>query len=412
MNKQRVATRAPILGMLIVAAITVLAACGSEEPTPTPESVPAPTAAGDGQVASGDQEPWEAEWAALIAAAQAEGELMIVGGSATIEFRPAFRVFQDKFGIRVISSGGSSSEIINRILAERAAGRYTIDHFISGSGTSFRLIEAGVLAPIAEQFILPEVKDVSLWWGGRHWYADAQQKYVFSHSASARLEDASSRVNTDHVPEEEYRSLTTLWDFLEPRWNGVTTARPPTPDGSSGYVGVYYHPDLGIEWLERFFQMDVTFINDQRLQTDQVALGAFALCIFCSGTAPELDRLQREGAPVRSLLELKETWTDAQSLSLGGSTAVASIVDRPSHPSAARLFINWFLSKEGQTAVDTLVTDRHPPPTLRTDVTEVGNTNPLERRLPGQDYFVETLLEGFDPQLAMDKSLELWEARR
>ena len=137
-----------IVGVLAL----VLVACGSPEPTPTPVSL-----ADEGETAS-DKEPWEIEWEETIAKAQEEGELVIIGGSAAVMFRPVFRAFGDKFGIDVRSGGGSTRQLTDRIFAERDAGRYTVDHVLGGAGNyNTRLIPRGIIAPIADAFILPEV---------------------------------------------------------------------------------------------------------------------------------------------------------------------------------------------------------------------------------------------------------------
>ena len=65
------------------------------------------------------------------------------------------------------------------------------------------------------------------------------------------------------------------------------------------------------------------------------------------------------------------------------------MMDRPPNPNAAKLFLNWFLTQEGQTALHTLYTTP-PNPSLREDV-PVGNTLPQERRVPGSAYEMASL---------------------
>ena len=60
-------------------------------------------------------------------------------------------------------------------------------------------------------------------------------------------------------------------------------------------------------------------------------------------------------------------------------------LDRAPHPNATKLFVNWFLSKEGQTAVHTLA-DGNPPPSWREDLTRFDTVVPEERREPGKKY--------------------------
>ena len=65
-------------------------------------------------------------------------------------------------------------------------------------------------------------------------------------------------------------------------------------------------------------------------------------------------------------------------------------MDRAPHPNAAKLFANWWLTKEAQTAYNTLVTGGGQPPSLREDVPP-GVTLPQERREPGVVYIMGSL---------------------
>ncbi len=363
---------------------------------------------------------WETEWEETVAAAKEEGELVLVGGSAAVIYRPVFDKFEEKFDIRVRSSGGSSREIVDRILAERSAGRYTIDHFLVGLGTTIgRLLPNDVLIPIRNEFILPEVRDESLWFGGRHRFADPDNKYVFTHSAEAKVEDTNLRYNKNNVSEEEIENINSMWDFIDERWQAKIVGQPPNNPAATGtYNAVYWHPNLGPEWLEALFAMDITWMTDQRIIADQLLQGAFDVCLFCSGIADQLDRMRDHGAPIGDIMDKVEddNWEDALTLTTTSSGNIINVVDHAAHPNAARVFVNWVLSKEGQTAMHVLTTDRQPSQSLRMDVTDMGNTNPYARRRVGRDYVFPSDVDGYDPRKSLEevkrikKSLE--EARR
>jgi ABC-type Fe3+ transport system substrate-binding protein len=96
----------------------------------------------------------------------------------------------------------------------------------------------------------------------------------------------------------------------------------------------------------------------------------------------------------------------------GGSGCCISAFASPPHPNAAKLFINWFLSKEGQTLTHTLIPylDRS---SLRNDVPP-GEVVPDQRRNPGVEY-------GFpdaDPKFGARQEeaqkwiMKIWEARQ
>ena len=149
----------------------LLASCGGDDPTPTSSPTAAPPTATPTALPPGvtpDPTPtpdtFVAEWDALIAAAQAEGEVfLILGGSESRYGRQAFAVFERQFGVRVLSSSGSGVDNVNRILAERTRGVFTVDVMALGGASLDRLRDAGYLVPAAEWLIHPEVRDRSGW---------------------------------------------------------------------------------------------------------------------------------------------------------------------------------------------------------------------------------------------------------
>ena len=69
----------------------------------------------------------------------------------------------------------------------------------------------------------------------------------------------------------------------------------------------------------------------------------------------------------------------------GSSNNMMLLANRP-NPNAAKLFVNWLLTKEGQTIMHTL-SEGVPDQSLRTDVTDLGKTVPSGRRGPGRYVF-------------------------
>ncbi len=105
---------------------------------------------------------FEQKWKQLIKAAQAEGKLVITGaGSVQRHFAKIFDAFERKFGIKIVYSLGRGAQETERILAERGAGRFTVDigHHSTGNAIE-RLQPAGLLDPIPPLLIHPEVTDV------------------------------------------------------------------------------------------------------------------------------------------------------------------------------------------------------------------------------------------------------------
>src|SRR5580693_608028 len=110
---------------------------------------------------------------ALADAAKAEGSVT-VDGPPIDEVRIAItQGFQSAYGIPVtyISSGSSASGA--RVRAERAAGKYLLDVFVSGGDTpGLTFLPAGWLDKVEPVLVAPDVVDKRKWKDGHLWYMD------------------------------------------------------------------------------------------------------------------------------------------------------------------------------------------------------------------------------------------------
>src|SRR5262250_1465885 len=295
---------------------------------------------------------WQTEWKKTVAAAEKEGQLVIYTGGAVSQTRieEAFQSTYPK--IKVTAVSGRGSEFGPKIIAERRAGKYLVDFFIGGKGTAqATLYPANVLAPIQPLLVLPEVLDQSKWWKGKHSYADAEGKYIFVFVGSASTVEL--RYNTNLVSPKEF---TSYWDLLNPKWKGKIVATDPRMNG--------------------------TIARDYRQPIDWLAAGKFAVCIPCN--TRESEKAIKQGLPLGETLELKEGGT----LSAGGGTI--SFIDKAPHPNAAKLFVNWLLSGEGQIEFQ----KRDGSDSFRIDIPK-QNVSRENRRIEGADYF-----EGDDPKFS------------
>ena len=401
--------------MLAGALLAVLLApgCGASDPTPTPQPAPTPTEATSPPTPTPEQptptptlaEPaatptpapptFEEEWEALKAAARKEGKLVLVtGNNSSRGIVPVARgAFGEQFGIDVTIHGGSGSQLAPRIAAERQAGRYEVDIILLGRSTvGPRLAEPGFMTPIKDQLFHPDALDPSNWWMNRFYYREpegVEPKYSLAVAVVASKNPIEPGYNTDLVTEADIAEINSVWDFLDDKWKGQFIALSPLDTGASGRIqAIYAHPEMGPEWLTRFYskEFDVSFVGDVRTIVDGIALGGHAFSAFDQGALGQLEELRNEGAPVAVWSKnLKEGGVVLTSASL----AWLGMMDRPPNPSAAKLFLNWWLTQEGQTAYHTL-SAVPPPPSLREDVPP-GVTLLRERRDPGAVYEMSSL---------------------
>ena len=285
------------------------------------------------------------EWEKTFRAAKKEGRVVIYGGQS---FNLVFAEFQKKYpDINVIFVPGNASQTGQRIMAERRAGKYLVDVYIGGIVTANLVLHRSKsLSPIGRAFIFPEVLDKSKWWAGKHHYADPEGKYIFVFQGNVR--GGKNGYNTKLVKDpSEFKSY---WDFLKPKWKGkIVILDPKARRGlSNGLRFLYYNKDLGPKFLRHFFgRMDLTLSRNPRQLVDWLALGKFPIAFFVSSGFA--DGIQ-QGLPIREF----DPNSFKEGAFVGPSTGSVALLNRAPHPNAAKVAINWLLSREGQTAYQTI----------------------------------------------------------
>jgi len=179
---------------------------------------------------------------------------------------------------------------------------------------------------------------LSKWWKGKHRYVDPVGQYVFVYQSSKY--GPPIYYNTNLV---DINSIKSVWDLLEPKWKGKMIGLWPRPNYvSTALLFMYHHPQVGPKFLERIYsEMDMTFFSDFRQGTDWLAAGRAPICFMC-----RLRRAQEQGLPVAeaSVYHFKEA------PGIGSNNGAIGLMNNAPHAKAATVFINWYLSREGQIA--------------------------------------------------------------
>ena len=187
-----------------------------------------------------------------------------------------------------------------------------------------------------------------------------------------------------HAKSLEAGEIRSYWDFLQPKWKGKILSRDPKISGSQriGLRGFYHTPELGAEFIRRLYgEMDVTLTQEIRQATDWLAHGKFAICFFCS----EILKVKAQGLPVDEFRTAQ--WKESRAISAGNMGSVILPTQAP-HPNAARVFVNWLLSREGQTALQRATNTPHnSEESLRTDIPKDMVRSEL-RRVDGVKYLL------------------------
>ena len=124
--------------------------------------------------------------------------------------------------------------------------------------------------------------------------------------------------------------------------------------------------------------MQIKVGRSDRQLTDWLAQGKSALCFGCKDTP----RAKSQGLPVDSFIT--SDWKEGGAIT--ASPGTISLVNRAPHPNAAKVFINWFLSPNGQMAVQKLGYPSDPPNSRRVDIPK-DELPSYNRIIKGTKYF-------------------------
>jgi len=321
----------------------------------------------------GAQADWTKDWEQTLAAAKKEGQVTIY----IYRYEGLLQDFKREYpGINVVSVTGRGNELTNRIMAERRAGKFIADVYSGGTNSLYNTLYKGkALDPIKPLLILPEVTDLTKWYGNEHRYADPDGKYIFAFIGSPS--NAQLAYNTKLVNPNEFKSYQYV---INPKWKGKIVSLDPRDTGLGATMQFYYYsPEIGPEFMKRFFGgMEITYSKNFRQMTDWLAQGKFAICMGCKDSM----RAKNQGLPVDDFDTNK--WKEGSSFSAGGGSL--SYVNQAPHPNAAKVFINWFLSRKGQIALQKLGDVDDPANSRRIDIPK-DDIIPDNRMQAGVKYF-------------------------
>ncbi len=343
------------------------------------------------------QSDWKKEWENVLQAAKKEGQISVY----IYRYEALLEAFKKEYpDIKVSAVTGTGAQLGNRILAERRAEKYLVDVFSAGPNSAFNILYKGkTLDSLRPAFILPEVLDESKWHGGKHNFVDPEGKYIFGYLANAS--SAQLYYNSSLANPKDFKSH---WDLLNPKWKGKIVSLDPRLTGLGQTMQFfYYHPELGPEFIKKFFGgMEMSFSREFRQMTDWMAQGKFALCVGCKDT----DRAKHQGLPVDSLDN--SLWKEGGSFSTGGGSL--SVLNRAPHPNAAKVFINWLLSRRGQMAMQKLADLDDPPNSRRIDIPK-DDVPPSNRVVEGRRYLDVGRPEWQDMALIFQLAKEIMKTR-
>lgn len=257
--------------------------------------------------------------AALVEAAKKEGKMVFYTSVETEFARVLTAAFEAKYPFLKTDIFRSNHErIFSRLNVERKTGNFAADVLSVGEFETYHMKKRGLLAPYKspQAAVYPDgFKDPDGYW------TDFYDNLIVTAYNT-------TRVKRDELP-KSYE------DLLQPRWR----RRMVLDRNEDRWFANMLHimgEKRGMEFMQALAKQEVHIRSGRSLITQLLAAGEFDLQIVAYWYRPHL--LKKKGAPV-DWIALEPSFAALHPI---------SIIDRAPHPNAARLFIDYVLSEEGQ----------------------------------------------------------------
>jgi len=122
---------------------------------------------------------------------------------------------------------------------------------------------------------------------------------------------------------------------------------PTSSAAGNGLRLVFYSPELGPKFLRRLLtEMEPGVSWDNRQIVDWLAVGKYSIGVFTNPRRLRVHAAKQQGLPIDGFgsTHFKE------GVLLASVTGNVGVLDKAPHPNAARVALNWLLSREGQLA--------------------------------------------------------------
>jgi len=255
----------------------------------------------------------------IVEAARKEGEVVWYTTMSSDQSNAFMARFQQKYPFlkpSVTRLGGSA--LLNRILTEAKAGKNFFDVAHGTGEIVLPLMEMSLLAP----YLSPERKMVP---------DDLKDKEGFW--TSVYVNSVVLGYNTNLVKGQPIPR--TYNDLLEPRWKGRKISVDDTYATFLQGLFSAWGKDKALDYLKKLAEQDPVVMRGSTVRVQLAAAGEFPLVIAYANI---IQYLAEKGAPV--------DWLPLEPAVISVNTVMAGA--KAIHPNAAKLFIDFALSKEGQ----------------------------------------------------------------
>ena len=260
----------------------------------------------------------------LLEAATKEGEVVLYTTHIVDQIvRPLIKAFQGFVpGVKVNYVRADGLGLVVRLTNEARAGRVQSDVWCMVDG-----VQAILQGGFAMQFEVASAQ------GLPQNLVDRDKRWVATNTGVR-----SAAYNTQIVPKEH--APKSYQDLLDPRWKGKIVWNPKSMTGAWGFISTVLKgmgEEQGMAYLRALAKQEIVPLPIAiRAVLDRVIAGEYAIGLEMNNTHAAISAAQ--GAPVK--------WVALNPAS--ETLQVAGITRGAAHPNAAKLFIDFMVSKAGQ----------------------------------------------------------------
>ncbi|MBI4288774.1 MAG: extracellular solute-binding protein [Chloroflexi bacterium] len=318
----------PFLALVVVFSLFSVGCSPASPPPARPAPTTAPPAALPAVAPT--LTPEQKAWEEVVAAARKEGKLTLYSFNFIGDVGRAFiKTFGDRYGIKVDIVAGIGTVLVERIKSEQKAGQATADVFDSALSLVNIAKQDGLTQPYG---YLPVLEEKDVW--NIHPKADPE-----GHLLGVRSSTITPYINTKLVkPGDAPRSYRSL---LEPQWKKKVTIDSPltSPVSIWMYLATLKAGVTNDDYWRQLTKQEPVIAPGFREMFLKLIQGEAQVAI--DGADGSIAPFVKEGALVQAV-PLEDGVLVAPY-----SVAIAIIKNAP-HPNAARLFLNWLSSQEGE----------------------------------------------------------------
>jgi iron(III) transport system substrate-binding protein len=267
--------------------------------------------------------------AKMVEEAKKERQLSLYGSftgglQATPEGRKFLGRFHEKYPfIEIKFTNLSGIRLMPRIATEYRAGQYLVDLFATSAQYIYPLVKEGLMG----KYLSPEREAIPAGFKDSEGYWTSWFIPVYSIAYNTRL------VSPQELP-KSYE------DLLDPKWRGkqMEVVESNMLRWFTGQVEKW-GKDKTLAYLNKLVKQDPVFKSGGGATLAGQLLAAGEFRVMHSTTLHSMIEIKAQGGPV-DWVRMKEPLLAIPSL--------ISIAARPPHPNAAKLYIDYVLSEEGQ----------------------------------------------------------------